>query len=212
LLFSANKNVKLTHDIYRSNPYPIYNDIYSGCTDKILNLSKLNFNDGGSVNGKRYIVSIWAKGITAATDYSSIVTVYGNVKKYFSPPGSTTNTSANVQLLNKSDVINGWQKLDYVFVIPQFSAPLYYAYTNLELSISSATNGFYLDDFRVQPYNSTMTCNVYDPKTLRLAAQLDDRNYATFIEYDSEGMLVRKKKETLAGIQTVQEIRKGVSK
>jgi hypothetical protein len=38
-------------------------------------------------------------------------------------------------------------------------------------------------------------------------ATLDENNYATFFEYDDEGLLIRKKLETETGIQTLQEER-----
>jgi hypothetical protein len=52
-----------------------------------------------------------------------------------------------------------------------------------------------------------MKSYVYDPKTLRLVAELDDENYATFYEYDEEGVLVRVKRETERGIMTLREAR-----
>jgi hypothetical protein len=52
-----------------------------------------------------------------------------------------------------------------------------------------------------------MKSYVYDPLTLRLAATLDENNYATFYEYDEEGALTRTKKETTRGVYTIQEVR-----
>ncbi len=65
----------------------------------------------------------------------------------------------------------------------------------------------YYDDIRVHPYNANMKSYVYDPVTLRLAAELDGNNYATFYEYDAEGGLIRTKAETNEGIKTIQETR-----
>jgi hypothetical protein len=48
---------------------------------------------------------------------------------------------------------------------------------------------------------------VYDPVTLKLMAELDDNNFASFYEYDEEGNLSRTKKETEQGIMTIQEVR-----
>ncbi len=53
---------------------------------------------------------------------------------------------------------------------------------------------------------------VYDPATLKLSAELDENNYATFYEYDQEGQLVRVKKETIQGIKTIQETRSSKQK
>jgi hypothetical protein len=56
-----------------------------------------------------------------------------------------------------------------------------------------------------------MKCYVYDPHDLRFVAELDERHYATFYEYDLEGKLVRVKKETERGIMTIQESRSNPS-
>jgi YD repeat-containing protein len=52
-----------------------------------------------------------------------------------------------------------------------------------------------------------MKSYVYDPVNLRLTAELDANNYATFYEYDAEGGLIRTKVETREGIKTIQETR-----
>lgn len=62
----------------------------------------------------------------------------------------------------------------------------------------------HIDDFRVQPLESEMVCYVYD-KSQRLIAVLDDQHYALIYEYNSEGILVRKLKETIRGIKTISE-------
>jgi hypothetical protein len=57
-----------------------------------------------------------------------------------------------------------------------------------------------------------MMSYVYDPISLRLMAELDERNYATLYEYDEEGKLIRIKKETEKGIMTIQENRDNIRK
>jgi hypothetical protein len=57
-----------------------------------------------------------------------------------------------------------------------------------------------------------MVTYVYDPVSLRLVAELDERNYAKFYEYDEDGKLIRVKKETEKGIMTIQETRENNSK
>jgi hypothetical protein len=53
---------------------------------------------------------------------------------------------------------------------------------------------------------------VYSPVNLRLMAELDENNYATFYEYDDEGTLIRLKKETERGIKTIKETRSALLK
>lgn len=131
--------------------------------------------------------------------------------------GDYTNISANIKLngiqistlVKKSLIINGWQKLDYEFTIPAYTASL------SSLVFSMQNTGIilaYFDDIRVQPFNATMGTYAYDPLSLRIWAELDERNFATIYEYDNEGVLVRVKKETEKGISTIQEIRNSFKK
>ena len=53
---------------------------------------------------------------------------------------------------------------------------------------------------------------VYNTVNLRLMAELDENNYATFYEYDDDGTLIRVKKETERGIMTIQETRSALYK
>lgn len=66
------------------------------------------------------------------------------------------------------------------------------------------TGDIYLDDVRVQPLQSEMTCYVYD-RAQRITAVLDDQHYALIYQYNYEGALVRKLKETNRGVKTISE-------
>jgi hypothetical protein len=70
----------------------------------------------------------------------------------------------------------------------------------------------YLDDIRLHPYNSQMKSYVYDNSSMRLMADLDANNFATFYEYNDEGVLIRVKKETEKGISTIKETRSSYRK
>ncbi len=48
--------------------------------------------------------------------------------------------------------------------------------------------------------------------TMRMMAELDENNYATFFEYDDDGVLIRVKKETERGIKTIKETRSALVK
>jgi hypothetical protein len=98
-------------------------------------------------------------------------------------------------------IIEGWQRMEGAFIVPAGTQVV-----KLEL-INNKDQPMYLDDIRVHPYNSNMKSYVYDPETLRLSAELDDNNHASFYEYDEEGQLVRVKKETVQGIKTIKESR-----
>lgn len=77
--------------------------------------------------------------------------------------------------------------------------------THLGLNISNFSNGSYLDDIRIQPARSKTTAYVYDDKNLRLMAQFDDQHFALLYQYNAEGKLIRKLKETERGTKTLAE-------
>jgi hypothetical protein len=70
----------------------------------------------------------------------------------------------------------------------------------------------YFDDLRIHPFNANMKSFVYNPVNLRLMAEQDENNYSTFYEYDDDGTLIRVKKETERGIQTIKETRSALLK
>ena len=99
------------------------------------------------------------------------------------------------------NIIEGWQRYDFTFIIPANETSM-----TIKLQSTGSTN-VYFDDIRTHPYNANMQTFIYNPVNLRLMAQLDENNYATFYEYDNDGTLIRVKKETARGIQTIKETR-----
>ncbi len=99
-------------------------------------------------------------------------------------------------------IIEGWQQIAGSFTVPK-------DYYDVDIILKSTHGAIdvYFDDFRIQPYESSMKSYVYDPVTLKLMAELDENNYASFYEYDAEGGLIRVKKETEKGVYTIQESR-----
>lgn len=76
---------------------------------------------------------------------------------------------------------------------------------NMQLSYNLLANEQVLiDDFRVQPLESSMNCSVYYADN-KLAAQFDDQHFGVFYEYNTKGQLVRKSIETERGKKTLQE-------
>jgi hypothetical protein len=149
---------------------------------------------------QKYVLSVWVKEaqLNKNADYTA-----PGVDVLLSPSTSPIQT-----LVKKSGVINGWQKLDYEFVIPANTAP---TTVTFKLTNSGPLTA-YFDDIRVHPFNASMAAYVYDPLSLRIWAELDERNFATIYEYDNEGILVRVKKETEKGIQTIKETRNSFKK
>jgi hypothetical protein len=149
-----------------------------------------------------YIISAWVKEANATIN----TTTYTNAKINISfhtavttQPGSTP-VGTPVLISPTGLIIDGWQKIEEKFKIPAGAAAL-------KLDLISNGQDANFDDIRVFPFNGSMKSYVYDPKTMRLMAELDERNYATFYEYDEEGKLIRVKKETEKGVMTIKESR-----
>lgn len=97
-------------------------------------------------------------------------------------------------------VVDEWQLVQGQFAMPAQDLGLG---VEIELICDEGTALF--DDIRVFPADGSMKCYVYDPLDLRFVAELDERHYATFYEYDNEGKLVSVKKETERGRMTIQQ-------
>lgn len=117
-------------------------------------------------------------------------------------PGSATVNTFNPT----GPIIDGWQRYEGVFAVPTGATSM-----TLKL-VNSSSSPIYFDDIRIQPFNANIKSYIYDPVNLRLMAELDANNYATFYEYDEEGTLVRTKVETREGIKTVTESRSALQK
>lgn len=155
-----------------------------------------------SNKSQTYLLSVWVK----ESQLNAAGTFTNAVAEVFEITPSPVNIAT---LVNKSPIINGWQKLDYEFTIPSKPSGTPYV---IALYNNSSTNDAYFDDIRVQPVTASMNTYVYDPKSLKIWSELDDRNFATIYEYDTEGALVRVKKETEKGIQTIKETRNSFKK
>lgn len=148
------------------------------------------------IAGRKMVLSAWVKESVPCSN------------------GTYTNNQINIvdnggntfQLLPKGAVIEGWQRYEAVVDIHPSSS-----FLTVEMK---ALNGstVYFDDIRMHPYHANMKSFVYDANDMRLMAELDENNYATFYEYDDEGTLIRLKKETIRGIQTIKETRSALQK
>ena len=62
-----------------------------------------------------------------------------------------------------------------------------------------------IDDIIIRPYEAQVSCFVYDKVRYKPIATFDDSHFALLYQYNSEGKLVRKMKETVKGVKTIQE-------
>lgn len=149
--------------------------------------------------GEKYVVGGWvnAPAQLKNPETASFTGVYIEIRY---------SDGTSVQCYPKGNIIDGWQRISETIVIPEDASKMTIALKN-----NSGAKA-YFDDIRFHPFNATMKSYVYDPETLRLSAELDDENYATFYDYDEEGALVRVRKETERGVMTIQEARQSTYK
>ena len=146
-----------------------------------------------------YLVSMWVKeaGLSRPKTLSALVS-----SEY--ETGSSC-TSGSFPMSPSGPVVEGWQKIEGKITLPA-------AFLCSDGSISidlvftgDASTTAYVDDVRLQPYESEATVYVYDPVSKRYEAMLDGNNFATFYDYDEEGNLIRLRRETEEGIRLLQE-------
>jgi hypothetical protein len=163
--------------------------------------SLLSINSNGEFN-IRSVVGLYPNGFEPYT-----------YKKYlfdtWVKDGHPTDKSVNITLnvngsavtLRCKAIVEGWKLLEGIIDLSNTPPG------TLNLSIVPSAASVYLDDLRIHPFDANMKSYVYDDKTMRLMAELDENCFATFYEYDDEGLLIRVKKETERGVMTLKETR-----
>jgi hypothetical protein len=147
--------------------------------------------------GKIYVLSGWVKESIYPSNFTYL---NANLSLKFTIPGTPPTTVSLGPYLASGKIIDGWQRIEQKFTVPASATDI-----DINLNNLSTTNAAYFDDIRIFPTDGNMKSYVYDPTSLKLVAELDENNYATFYEYDQEGHLIRQKKETERGIVTIKE-------
>lgn len=145
----------------------------------------------------RYVASAWVRSDEYAA--GNVLDSYDDVEMEIRIDGVALTPLAE----ERSLIIEGWRRIELVFDIASSATD------NIEIRFKNeqTTNKAYFDDFRFHPFYGSMSTSVYDPITLRLLAQGDERGYFTFYQYNLEGQLISVKRETEKGIVTLQEQR-----
>jgi hypothetical protein len=179
-------SVTLLKDVFTGAATPLYTfksgQYYYGSNDLVKGFSP--------IPGKKYVLSFWVKDGSprdASTQVQAIV-----------------NGSNLVSNATKWPVVEGWKRIEVPFVLPSMATGF-----SLQLQGSGTV---YIDDIRIHPFDGQVKTFAYDPSSQRLWAELDENNFATFYEYDDEGILIRVKKETERGIMTIRETRSSYRK
>jgi len=138
--------------------------------------------------GKKYIFNAWVKdnNLTQKSVTSTL---------------SLTMNGTNIPLTCKA-IVEDWKLVEGTLDLATVPSG------SLNITIQPLGSGpVYIDDIRMHPFDANMKSYAYDDKTMRLMAEIDENGFATFYEYDNEGLLVRVKKETEKGIMTLKESR-----
>ncbi len=164
------------------------------------------------IQTKKMLLSAWVKVDTVNCCFPA---TYG-------PVNNVSTNSITINYAGSNDtktmypeggIIEGWQRYESVFDVPATA-------TSMEVTLNNHTTTgtggnpqlVFFDDIRIQPYNANMKSFVYSASNLRLMAELDENNYASYYEYDDDGTLTRVKKETSKGIKTITETRSATQK
>lgn len=120
---------------------------------------------------------------------------------------SSGGTVSNSTIISEN--IDGWN-LHYVF----FKTPPSPDISTFSILFNDATPATpsFLDDLKMQPSSSSMETYVYDRKSFRLLAKLDDRNFSERYVYDEENNLIKINQETERGVITLKESRSNVKR
>jgi hypothetical protein len=149
--------------------------------------------------GSKYVLSAWVKEDLVQNG----LTTYSGPAIKLSYEGSDIIEGP---IKASGEIIDGWQRINYEFTVPSTAIKI-----TIDLE-NEGSNEVFFDDIRIHPFEANMKSFVYDPISMKLVAELDENNYATFYEYDEEGALIRVKKETEKGIMTIKESRNNTIK
>jgi hypothetical protein len=177
------------------NQFPLKPEPYPTLVDSCRFLDPTHFQEE-----KDYLISGWVK---IGDNLNTVLSQNSEPKIRVTLETISYSLVANYDAVPSGISIDGWRKVETVFRIP--ATPNVHFITLKFFTANNYTT--YLDDLRIQPFDASMKCYIYDQKTQKLKAELDENNYATFYEYDKSGALERVKKETEKGVMTIKEVR-----
>ncbi|MEO7988565.1 MAG: hypothetical protein ABI663_03430 [Chryseolinea sp.] len=145
---------------------------------------------------KQYKASVWMSSSGTGTFY------YKGADGVEVVPQSQTVSSPVVMNGNES-----WQRIDLIFTPPS---------STLEIGVKTSRTFGVFDDFRFQPVDAVMTCNVYPPLDFEFTATsptyssfsyvLDNDNLFTKYEVNEKGELIKVYRESIQyGVKLISE-------
>jgi hypothetical protein len=157
----------------------------------------------------KYIISAWVKvgNAFSTTNYSNAkIRVVKSTSSTTINDEGTPSAGTYYDFVPSGPIIDGWQRVEGQFEINSNTQLM-----SIRL-IPDPSQSTYFDDIRVYPIDAIMKSYVYESRQLKIWAELDENNYATFYEYDKGGNLIRVKKETEKGIMTLKDTRNSLKK
>ncbi|WP_343670452.1 hypothetical protein [Chitinophaga sp.] len=151
----------------------------------------LGLRDWAPVTGRKYIFSAW---VHVSDPYNTSPSL--RLQWLHNLKSITLQTKA---------IVDGWKLVEGTLDVANEVGAT--DMTSFGLKISRMAADESIDDIRIFPYDGQLKSYAYNDKNMRLMAEMDENNYATFYEYDEEGALIRVKKETERGIMTIKENR-----
>ena len=182
--FKLTNGVTITKQAGNATPPSVSMLTYDNMGRAMLTSNEMA-NGFAPISGKKYLLSMWVYDGNLQSNKISGLTVSIN--------GQDQQVS-NIVV----PVVEGWKRLDLTFT------------GTSSFSLSMSPSNTYIDDVRILPFDGQLNSFVFDDRTMRLMAQLDENNFASFYEYDDEGTPIRVKKETERGIMTLKENRQSL--
>ena len=185
-------NGSYTAGLGESDCDPLDNIDYTECIPEFL----LKYDDVDPEINNKYVFDGWCyveNGLPASVSIKTLQDC-----------ALLEDVTASGPLESDGPIIDGWQRIYQVFELTSASTN---ANQNEIIFNNPNGNALYIDDVRIYPFDANMKSFVYYPNSLKLMAELDENNHATYYEYDEEWNLIRVKKETERGVVTLQENR-----
>jgi hypothetical protein len=154
--------MQLTTEVMIGRPESIYTRNSNGEF-----LLKNNFLHKGFLPepNKKYVFSCWIKD---------------NQKNNLSKLDITINGSLKTDAISRWPLVEGWKRIEVEFNTENF--------TTLNILLQPQGSSLLIDDIRIYPADGQMKSYAYNASNLRLMAELDENNFATFYDYDNEGI------------------------
>ncbi len=143
--------------------------------------------DRGIQTGRLYQASVW---IHKDSDDSAALAVSVNGEV-----GGVSYSRSYKKTKNSEDRIKSgnWYLISIAFEIPEtYTTPT----TNdrVEISLTNetgSTSNSYFDDFMFKPINANVSAQVYDKRTGRILASINNKNFATKTTFDASGNQIK---------------------